>query len=253
MPSITSAASSVKAIFALDIITSALALIFFLIAVSLVIIRLKNNRVWRDANRERKSHGQVPLKSSAFTHLFLIPALFCLCVAYATLAGVVARQVNANTPVSITPPFSHSYPGSVSDPITGRTASILSYTNALATVFSSVGLTGAVWLHSVNLKNNGTGASSPGIPSRLWNAFVLTTMLALGVASWGRGMSVRNNDIYSTTLLKDLTTRALYIAYRVWVIFSSTSVTYQVIANYLNLKKNSGPRVCFPPLPIEWR
>jgi len=245
MGSIASTTSSVKAIFALDIITAALAFILFLIALSLVFLRLRNNRAWRDTNLQRTLNGEAPLKSSIWTHFFLIPAFFCLSVAYATLAGVVGRQVGLDSSVSVTPPFSYRYDGSSGAAGSGRTVSALSYTNALATVFTSVGLTGAVWLHSVNLKSNGTGVTSPGMASRLWNAFVLTTMMALGVAAWGLGMSRRNDDIFPTTLQNDLTTRALYIAYRVWVIFSSTSVTIQVIANYRALKSGGRPGVPF--------
>ena len=242
MSNITNAPRSVQGIFALHVTTASLALVFTLIALWLALRRLKNSSAWRETNRQRLSDGEAPLKSSVWTYAFLIPALLCLSVGYATLAGVVALQVTSNSPVSVTSPFSHRYDSATSS-AKGTTVSALSYNNALATVLTSVGLTGGVWLHSVNLKSNGTGVTSPGVWSRAWNTFILLTMLALGVGSWARGMAVRNDQIYPTTLQTDLATRALYIAHRVWVILSSTSVTVQVVGYYLALKKNSGPGV----------
>jgi len=38
----------------------------------------------------------------------------------------------------------------------------------LASIFSTVFVTGATWLHSTILKNNGTNAATPGMMSRFW-------------------------------------------------------------------------------------
>lgn len=270
MPSLTNATSTVKAVFALDVITAALAFLVFALAVAILITRIANGRI-RSFERKRKSSetGAVaPLKTTLSTHLFLIPAIFCLAVSYAVQSAIVAYQLHRNTPVSITSTFAYQYagaPSSSSSGPSGERISVLTFTQALAAILSTTFLTGAVWLHSTNLTSNGTQAAAPKTKSRIWNTFIITAIAAFGIAAWALGLTVRNNGqdalTFPSTITQDRITRIIYIVFRCVVIFSSTSVSIQVLTNYKHLKADGVPqnserpllaRFAFVVVPIIW-
>ena len=248
MPGLSTSPSTVQAIFSLDIVTAFLAFLLFILAAAIVITRISNGRI-RSFSRKRQSGEGGPLKTTLSTHLFLVPSVFCLAVAYTAQSAVVALQLNSNTPASVTSTFSYPYAGAgPSGYPTSNRNSILAFTQALATVFSTFFLTGAVWLHSDNLTSNGTNASSPKTISKLWNTFILTLILVFGLAAWGRGISVRGSGgggalSFPSTISNDFITRVLYIVFRCVVVFSSTSVSIEVLRNYSNLKANGIPQV----------
>ncbi len=137
-----------------------------------------------------------------------------------TLA-VVALQANSGSPASVTSVY--SYPYAIEEPTNGYTISNLTFTQQLATVLSTTFLTAAVWLHSNNLTTNGTKVNSAGTLSRIWNALILTAILAFDLATWGQGLSVRQSSqdslTYPSTIISDRITRILYIILRRVVIF----------------------------------
>ncbi|KAK5077569.1 hypothetical protein LTR70_009679 [Exophiala xenobiotica] len=270
MPSLSKGTSAVRAIFSLDVITAALAFLVFALAVVIVITRVANGRI-RSFERKTKSSntGEVtPLKTTLSTHLFLIPAVFCLAVSYAVQSAVVTYELHRNSPVSITSTFNYQYagaPSSSASPPNGRRISILTFTQQLAAILSTTFLTGAIWLHSSNLTSNGTQAASPKTTSRIWNSFIITAIAAFGIAAWALGLTVRGSGqnalTFPSTITQDRITRIIYIVFRCVVVFSSTSVSIQVLTNYKNLKANGLPqnserpllaRFSFVVVPLIW-
>ncbi|KAL9000223.1 MAG: hypothetical protein Q9169_001125 [Polycauliona sp. 2 TL-2023] len=240
MPEITTTTSAVKAIFSLDVVTAIFASLLLVLAVALVITRITKGHI-RSFTR-RTSAG--PLKTTLSTHLCLVPALLCFTIAYAVQSALVALQVNAASPVSITAVFGYS-DGNYIDDVSTQTISALTFSQQFASILFTVFLTAAVWLHSNNLTTNGTNVNSPGTLSKIWNAAILTAILAFGLAAWGQGLSVRdggqNPSTFQDTVDSDRITRILFIVYRCVVIFTSTSVSIEVIRNYINLKGNGTP------------
>ncbi|KAL9004601.1 MAG: hypothetical protein Q9188_002588 [Gyalolechia gomerana] len=251
MPGINDTTSSVKAIFSLDVITASLALLLLVVAAVIVLTRIKNGHI-RSFTR---SSDTGPLRTTLSTHLCLIPALFCLAVAYAMQSAIVALQVNSQLPTSITAAFAYHYADGDSDASSGQTISILTFTQQLAAILFTFFLTAAVWLHSNNLTTNGTNVNSPSKLSVIWNALILTAILAFGLAAWGQGLSVRgsgqNAMSFPDTITDDRITRILFIVFRCVVIFTSTSVSIEVLRNYLNLKSNGTPGVGLEQVPIH--
>ncbi|KAL8871085.1 MAG: hypothetical protein Q9174_003016, partial [Haloplaca sp. 1 TL-2023] len=168
MSSLSSATSTVKAIFSLDVITAVLATVVFSLASAILLTRVKNGTI-RSFERKRKSSrtGAVaPLKTTLSTHLFLIPAIFCLALAYALQSAIVAYQTQSDIPVSVSSTFEYPSTGAAHTPTSassGQRISVLTFTKTLAAIFSTTLLTGAVWLHSTNLTSNGEQTASPGL------------------------------------------------------------------------------------------
>lgn len=252
MSSLTSATSTVKAIFSLDVTTATLASLVFFLAVAIVATRIKNGQI-RSLERKRRSTSTgevIPLKTTLSTHLFLVPAVFCLAVAYAVQSAIVAYQLQSNLPASITPSFSYQYAGaptSTGDEASGTRISALTFTQTFVAILSTTFLTAAVWLHSTNLTSNGQQTAAPKTISRIWNAIIITLILVFGISAWGVGLSVRGSgqDTLSipTCITSDQVTRILYIVFRCVVVFSSTSVSIEVFRNYQSLKANGVPHV----------
>ncbi|KAF2260334.1 hypothetical protein CC78DRAFT_584894 [Lojkania enalia] len=274
MPSLYDTTPSVKGIFSFHVIVAGLALIGFITACALVLIRFINGRI-RSFHKARpalgdggRDGGYSPLKTTLGTHLFLVPAFFCLSIAYAVEAGVVGLDIYANAPASVTSPYAYPYAGgraSSAGTSHGAAISILSFTFSLAKLLMTTALTGAVWLHSNNLTNNGTGVNSPSKLSKIWNAFWLTAILAFSLASWGEGLwhrgGGRTAQTFGGAIRSDYTTRVLFIVYRCIVIFISTSVSIEVLLNYFKVKRNgiSGnterpilARFAFVVVPLIW-
>lgn len=263
MPGITNTTTAVKAIFALDIITAILAFVLFIAATVIVLTRIANGRI-RSFTR---SSGAGPLKTTLSTHLFLIPALLFLTLAYAIQSAVVALQAKSASLASVTSAFDYNYTSDLSSSasISTSTISALSFTQQLASILFSVFLTAAVWLHSNNLTTNGTNVNSPGTFSRIWNTVIIIAILVFGLAAWGQGLSARGSGhnalSFSDTISNDRITRILFVVFRCVVIYTSTSVSIEVVRNYLNLNKNGAAgnierpllaRFTFVVVPLIW-
>ncbi|KAL8850572.1 MAG: hypothetical protein Q9221_004529 [Calogaya cf. arnoldii] len=175
--------------------------------------------------------------------------------------------MQGNLSVSVTSPFAYNYADG--EPIVNTTnaqsTSILTFIQQLAAILFTVFLTAAVWLHSNNLTTNGTNVNSPGILSKIWNASILTAILVFGLAAWGQGLSVRrggqNASSFPDVLTDDRITRILFIVFRCVVVFTSTSVSVEVLRNYVTLNRNGTPgnaerpllaRFTFLVVPIIW-
>ena len=252
MPSITSATSTVKAIFSLDVVTAVLATVVFSLAVAILTTRIKNGQI-RSFERKRKSShtGAVtPLKTTLSTHLFLIPAIFCLALAYALQSAIVAYQTQSDLSASVTSTFEYDYASSSSSSpsdSSGQRISVLTFTKTLAAILSTTLLTGAVWLHSTNLTSNGEQTASPKTFSKIWNTFIISAIFIFGIAAWAQGLTERGSGqdakSFGECITDDRITRILYIVFRCVVVFSSTSVSIEVLRNYIHLKANGVPNV----------
>lgn len=244
MPGITATTSPTKAIFSLDVVTASFALLLFVIATVVVLTRIKNGRLRSFTHQTNAS----PLKTSLSTHLCLIPALFCFTVAYAVQIALVILQVNSESPVSVTSVFAYNYAdGQPNVDTSAQSVSILTFTQQLASIFFTVFLTAAVWLHSNNLTTNGTNLNSPGTLSKIWNASILTAILIFGLSAWGHGLSIRSGGqnvvTFPDTVSSVRITRILFIVFRCVVVFTSTSVSVEVLRNYSTLQGNGTPGV----------
>lgn len=256
MPGIYDAPSAVKGVFALDVVTACLAFILLALNITIIVTRRVNGRA-RSFTHIRRSSDGAPLRTTLATHLFLAPALLCLTIAYAIQSAVVALDAKVRAPAAITSAYAYSYADSLQAPWTtsyGKSLSILSFTFQLAAVLLTFALTGAVWLHSNNLTNNGLGVSMPGKKSKIWNTFILTCILAFGLASWALGLDMRGSGddalTYPGTMDDPGTTRVLFVVFRIIVIIASTSVSIEVIRNYFNLKKNGAADVSSANLDV---
>ncbi|KAK5163352.1 uncharacterized protein LTR77_010725 [Saxophila tyrrhenica] len=252
---LSSKPSSFQAVFALDLITSAIALAFLALATKPTFVRIKRRR-FSTPGRDRGA----PLKTTLGTYLFLYPGLFCFFLAY-TLTWVAdllksSGSINYNGEMQLHGRFP------VSNTSFQRSSAILSWTVALASIFFTALINGGVWIYSSHLLANGTFKKSPSTISRIWNTFIISAILATGLAAWGLGMSHRSSGTtWSDAVYDNSTTRALFVAYRAVVIGASLSVSFETLWNYFDVNSNSSKdsserphlaRFTFVVVPMIW-
>ena len=240
MPSLTSTSPSIRAVFSLDIIVSALALFLAIIAVVLALTRHKRRN---DQYHGLSGSSSAPLRSTLATHLFLVPSLLFLCLEYASLAAIVVLQLHLSASTTITTGYSYQvlFPETRSD----ETIEGLSYTQQFAAIVFTTCLNGAVWLHSSHITSNGTGIGRPSTTSKIWNTVILLCIVGTGFAAWGWAISLKGNGIltYASAVQTDEVARALHVTFRCIVIFSSLSVAIEVVRKWTELNKNGTPGV----------
>lgn len=230
--SLTSAPTSVRAVFALQVVVAVLAFFVFLIVASLAAILFIRRRS-RHASRKTSPKG---------TFAFLSIGALCLAIAQAATAASVAQQTDSSSPASITHAFSLYYPGSSSNPAgeASKASVNLSFLNAFAFIIFTVCLNGAVWLHSSHATANGLAVGQPGRISIVGNTLLLLLMTATGFASWGLAMSSYTADQrYGNVLQDDLPSRAVYTAFRACVVVSTISVAIEAIRRFVQVKHHS--------------
>jgi hypothetical protein len=242
--SISSQRASYQAVFALDIITAAGALLLIGLASRPTLQRIKARRFTSTS----KADGS-PLKTALGTYLFLWPALFFLFLAYSLqfisdLLQTTGTIYYPGTDLS----WNGRPPYSIGPSTYGRTISALTFTTTLASILFTVLLNGGVWIHSNHVQSNGTGISAPNMISKIWNAFNMLAMLATGVAAWGVAMTQRDTTLgsmssfarlsWSNVLQYDPTTKIIYIVHECIVIAASLSVTVEVFREYSTTNKH---------------
>ncbi|PSK38044.1 hypothetical protein B9Z65_1235 [Elsinoe australis] len=229
MASITNAPSPVQAIFALDLVTATLAALLLLFATAIVVTRISNGRIRsfeRGQGSSQDGKNQAPLKTTLSTHLFLIPALFCLSVAYAIQSAIVSYHSQDDLSIPVTSTFNYQWADASSDG-SGRRTSVLSFTQTLATILSTT-----------------TALGQPRPPPSLASGtlLIISVIFIFGIAAWAEALTVRgsgrNAQGFATCIDSDRVARILYIVYRAVVVFSSTSVSIQVVMDYSNLNTN---------------
>ncbi|EAT85878.2 hypothetical protein SNOG_07227 [Parastagonospora nodorum SN15] len=220
--------ASYQAVFALDIITAAGALILLGTASKPTFQRI----IARRFTSTSKSHG-TPLKTSLGTYLFLWPALFCLFAAYTT--RFVSDLLQTHGFIAYEADLSWNGRPSFSIPENkwGTGVSALTFATTFATILFTVLLNGGVWIHATHIQSNGTGRVAPNMLSKIWNTFILLAMLATGMAAWGVGMSERDTSLG----------------------IASMSVTFEVLREYSTTNKNAHghlARFAFVVVPLIW-
>jgi hypothetical protein len=250
---ISSQQPSYKAILALDIITATGALMLLVLASRPTFQRIKA----RKFTSTSKTDGS-PLKTALGTYLFLWPALLFLFIAYTVQFVADLLQTSASIQY---PGADLSWNGRPSYSIglssESRSISVLSFTKTLAQIFFTVLLNGGVWIHSSHVQSNGTGIGAPKMMSKIWNTFIMLSMLATGVAAWGVGFQERDTTLgslsslarlsWSNILQNDSTTRIIWIVHECVVVAASLSVTVEVLLEYASTNKN-GRGVSCPPI-----
>lgn len=244
-----------KAVFALDIITAAGALILLGLASKPAFQRLKARRFTSTS----KSHG-TPRKTTLGTYFFLWPALLCFFIAYTTRFVSDLLQTHGFIAYDADLSWNGRPSYSISDDKWGTSVSALTFATTFATILFTVLLNGGVWIHSSHVQSNGTGMSAPNVISKVWNAFIMLAMLATGMAAWGKGMSVRDTSLGSLSSLSrlswsnvvnhDHTTRILYIVHECIVVAASLSVTVEVLIRCSKTNKN-GYGACISPRFVQ--
>ena len=238
--SLTSAPASVQAIFALQVVVTALAFLVFVITAGLAALLFLRRR-------SRHSQGKT---SPRGTFAFLSVGILCLAIAQAATAASVAQQTNSSSPASITHAFSFHYRGTSSNSPgeTSTTSVNLSFLNAFAFIISTVCLNGATWLHASHASSNGLAVGQPSRIDIIGNTLLLLLMTATGFASWGLGMSSYTaNQRYGNVLQDDLPSRAVYTVFRACVVVSTISVSVESIRRYLQIKNHSARDVGLLP------
>jgi hypothetical protein len=244
---ITNERESYQAVFALDVITAAGALILLGLASKPTFQRIKERRFTAPGKENSARDG--PLKTTLGTYLFLWPALLCLFVAY------VCRFVSDLLKTSGTIDYyaDLGWNGRRAYTLTGSdyafSISALTFTTTLATIFFTVLLNGGVWIHSSHVQENGTGISTPKMMSRIWNTFIMLAMLGTGLAAWGLGMEARDISSgssgpdallsWSNVMSHDRATRITYIVHEAIVVAASLSVSIEVLREYGTTNKNA--------------
>ncbi|KAH7414114.1 hypothetical protein DE146DRAFT_600754 [Phaeosphaeria sp. MPI-PUGE-AT-0046c] len=224
--SVTDERASYQAVFALDIITAAGALILLGLASRPAFQRIKARRF----SEPSKSYG-TPLKTALGTYLFLWPALLCLFFAYTFRFVADLLQTNGFIAYDADLGWNGRPSFSIRNDTYGATISALTFATTLATIFFTVLLNGGVWIHSAHVQSNGTGRSAPNLMSKIWNTFIMLAMLATGLAAWGVGMTKRDTSL------------------------GSLSVTAQVLYEYFSTNKNAHghlARFAFVVVPLIW-
>jgi hypothetical protein len=235
--------ASYQTVFALDVITAAAAFILLAFATKPTFHRIKARRF-----SASKSTGS-PLKTSLGTYLFLWPALLFFLLAYTTRFVADLIQTNGDIAYDADLSWNGRFSYRIAENGYGTSVSSLTFATTLATIFFTVLLNGAIWIHSSHVRSNGTGLSSPNIMSKVWNTFIMLAMLATGLAAWGIGMTQRDTSLgslsflsrlsWSNVLNHDYQTRIIYIVHQCIVIAASVSVTIQVLMEYSTTNKNS--------------
>ncbi|KAF3052509.1 hypothetical protein E8E11_011428 [Didymella keratinophila] len=181
--------ASYQAVFTLDVVTAAGALVLLILATRPTFERIKA-RIF--SSPSDYGSRDAPLKTILGTYLFLWPALLCLFIAYD------ARFVNdlLKTTSRIAYAAELGWNGRSQYDIErfnlATSSSALSFITSLATIFFTVLLDGGVWIHSSYVRENGTGISTPKMKSEIRDTLIMLAMLGTGVGAWGRGMSVRD-------------------------------------------------------------
>lgn len=238
--------TSYQAVFALDVVTAAGALVLLILATRPTFKRIAARRF---TSPSKSGSRDAPLKTPLGTYLFLWPALLCLFIAY------TARFVNdlLRTTGRIAYAADSGWNGRSQYDIErfdlATSISALSFTTTLATIFFTVLLNGGVWVHSSHVQDNGTGISTPKMKSKIWNTLIMSAMLGTGVGAWGRGTSVRdigNGSLgpdallsWSNVLQHDQITRIVYIVHEAIVVAASLSVTAEVLQEYKTTNTNA--------------
>lgn len=241
---ITGERASYQAVFALDILTAAGALVLLGLATKPTFQRVKSRRF----SAPTKSSG-TPLKTALGTYLFLWPALLCLFFVYTFRFVADLLQTNGFIAYNAGLGWNGRPSFSIRNDTYGSTVSALTFATTLGTIFFTVLLNGGVWIHSTHVRANGIGQSAPTLISKIWNAFIMLAMLATGLAAWGIGMTKRDTSLgslssfarlsWSNVVKNDHDTKIIYIAHQCIVIAASLSVTAQVLYEYLSTNKNA--------------
>ena len=256
---ITHERASYQAVFALDVITAAGALIFLGLASKPTFQRIKQRR-FTAPNSKNNSARDGPLKTTLGTYLFLWPALLCLFIAY--VCRLVSDLLKTAGTINYDDDLGWNGRRAYSTADSGYASNIsaLTFTTALATIFFTVLLNGGVWIHSSHVQENGTGISTPRTKSRIWNSAIMLAMLGTGLAAWGLGIHARDVSTgssgphallsWSTVLQHHRATRIMYIVHEAIVVAASLSVSIEVLREYATTNRNardvSSP---FPSLP----
>lgn len=244
---ITNERPSYQAVFSLDVITAAGALILLGLASRPTFKRIKQRRFTAPGKENSARDG--PLKTTLGTYLFLWPALLCLFVAY--VCRFVSDLLKTSGTIDYTSDL--GWNGRRAYTLIGSeyssSISALTFTTTLATIFFTVLLNGGVWIHSSHVQENGTGISTPKTMSRIWNTFIMFAMLGTGVAAWGLGMEVRDISTgssgpdallsWSNVMSHDRATRITYIVHEAIVVAASLSVSAEVLREYGTTNKNA--------------
>ncbi|CAD0026106.1 unnamed protein product [Aureobasidium pullulans] len=205
MPNLTSSIPPIKAIFALNVTVAILATFFFVVALLLVVTKLGKN-----PGGHARIDSDAPLKNTLATQIFL-----------------------SNESVEVT--IGYSYTGSSVSPLVSGASHAqviagLSFTAQIAEIIFTLCLTGAVWIHSSHITNNGTGLAQPSRQSKVWNTFILLSILGTGIAAWGLGLDPEESKqvfqspfSFTTAVRDDQAVRIVYIVFRAVVIFASGS------------------------------
>ncbi|RYN32453.1 hypothetical protein AA0119_g3004 [Alternaria tenuissima] len=265
---ITNERPSYQAVFSLDVITAAGALILLGLASRPTFKRIKQRRFTAPGKENSARDG--PLKTTLGTYLFLWPALLCLFVAY--VCRFVSDLLKTSGTIDYTSDL--GWNGRRAYTLIGSeyssSISALTFTTTLATIFFTVLLNGGVWIHSSHVQENGTGISTPKTMSRIWNTFIMFAMLGTGVAAWGLGMEARDISTgssgpdallsWSNVMSHDRATRITYIVHEAIVVAASLSVSAEVLREYGTTNKNAHgsperhdlARFAFVVVPLIW-
>lgn len=265
---ITNERPSYQAVFSLDVITAAGALILLGLASRPTFKRIKQQRFTAPGKENSARDG--PLKTTLGTYLFLWPALLCLFVAY--VCRFVSDLLKTSGTIDYTSDL--GWNGRRAYTLIGSeyssSISALTFTTTLATIFFTVLLNGGVWIHSSHVQENGTGISTPKTMSRIWNTFIMFAMLGTGVAAWGLGMEARDISTgssgpdallsWSNVMSHDRATRTTYIVHEAIVVAASLSVSAEALREYGTTNKNAHgsperhdlARFAFVVVPLIW-
>ncbi|RMY16774.1 hypothetical protein D0868_00125 [Hortaea werneckii] len=237
---ITGSRSSYQAVFALDVITAVIALVFLGLATKPTFQRLTERRL----SVADRSHA-TPLKTSLGTYLFLYPGLLCFFLAYVfyfvqdvlKTAGSGIQYQGDLELGGRRPSGTNGYE---------RSVAVLSYATSLASILFTTLINGGVWIYSNHVTSNSTGISEPGWKSIIWNTFIMLAILCSGIAAWGLGISGINDTIsWSERVHDDEATKIVFVVYRCIVIAASISVSVEVIRRYKLVRNNSGKNTLF--------
>ena len=238
-PNLTGAQPSIQPIFALDIITAALALTFLILATRPTLKRIKE-RKFTFRNKDTGS----PLKTTLGTYLFLSPALLCLFLAHLfrfinDLLQTSGPGIDYNGNLQL-----HDRRPSLSGTGYDYSIAVLSFTADMASIIYTTLLNGGVWIYSNHVTSNGTNLARPGWKSKIWNTFVMLSILGTGLAAWGLVMAAwGRTDSYPTVVESDGVTRIVHVVYRAVVVAASLSVSVEVLRRYFFIRKHSSKSV----------
>ncbi|KAF7565824.1 hypothetical protein A1F97_10081 [Pyrenophora tritici-repentis] len=264
---LTDQSSSYKALFALDTIHATLSLSLLVLALKPTLTHLRNRRFTttpanHNYTRANSYSHDGPLKTPLGTYLFLTSALLFLFLA--SLTRLITDILQTSSGISYTNDLSwHGRPSwNAAGNGYAKDIARLSFTTALTTIFFTVLLNGGVWIHSAHVRENGTGISTPGTKSRIWNTFIMAVMLGTGVAAWGLGIEAKRNGgtAWSDVLTGDKATRIVWIVHEAIVVAASLSVSAEVIWEFLSMnrggrdstERNDLLRFTFFVVPLIW-